>query len=296
MLIELKNEQLSVRIADKGAELQSVYSLLENREYIWQPGADIFDGHAPILFPAAGRIDRSRVLIRGREYPMSMHGFAKDHIFTVQQADSQCALLELTSDPARMQLFPYRFRLQVQYQLESDQLVQTFRVYNDGEDDLFFSFGAHPAFYCPVVLGETADDYLLRFDQPQNTYRIVLEPGTRLCTDQKIPWLQGDREIPLTENFFRDGPILSGGYTADTVTLLSRRSGAGIRMGIQGFPYMTFWGPPQRMPLICVEPWCGLSDFKGTKHVWETKPGSNRLEPHEVFTRCLTFSPILQQS
>ena len=43
--------------------LQSLYSLPEEKEYIWQPGAEIFDGHAPILFPAAGRIDRSRVCL-----------------------------------------------------------------------------------------------------------------------------------------------------------------------------------------------------------------------------------------
>ena len=208
MFIELKNRKLSAQISDKGAELQSFYSLQESREYIWQPGTDVFDGHAPILFPAAGRIDRSRVLIRGKEYPMSMHGFAKDRIFAVKQADPHQALLELASDPELLRVFPYRFRLQVQYQLFPDQLVQTFRVYNDGADDMFFSLGVHPALYCPVILDETAADYVLRFDRPQNTYRIVLEPGTRLCTEQRVPWLQGEREIPLAESFFDGGPIL----------------------------------------------------------------------------------------
>lgn len=292
MILEMKNQRLAVRVSDRGAELQSLYSLPEEKEYIWQPGAEIFDGHAPILFPAAGRIDRSRVFIRGREYPMSMHGFVKDRTFSVMRVEPDSLLLELASDPELRRVFPYAFRLQVEYRLHPDRLEQTFRVYNDGEDDLFFSLGAHPAFYCPVTLGESADDTVIRFDKPQHTYRIGLEPGTRLCTKERYPWLQGETDIPLTEHFFDNGPILSGGYDAEHVTLLSRRSGAGIRMGIRDFPYMTFWGPPQRLSLICLEPWCGLSDFSGGGHVWERKIASNSLEPRGIFIRNLTFSPV----
>ena len=36
-MIELKNEQLSIRIAELGAELQSVEDS-EGREYMWQAG------------------------------------------------------------------------------------------------------------------------------------------------------------------------------------------------------------------------------------------------------------------
>lgn len=171
-------------------------------------------------------------------------------------------------------------------------MIQTFHIYNDGDDAMFFSLGVHPAFYCPVVLGESAEDYVLRFDKPQHTYRIVLEKDTRFCTEEQIPWLQGETDIPLNETFFNDGPIVSGGYDANSIAMVSRSSGAGICMGMKDFPYMTFWGPAHRIPLICLEPWCGLSDYAGSDHVWETKTASNRLEAGSVFTRELTFSPI----
>lgn len=48
-MIELKNEQLAIRIAELGAELQSVEDS-EGREYMWQAG-DEWPRHSPILFP-----------------------------------------------------------------------------------------------------------------------------------------------------------------------------------------------------------------------------------------------------
>ena len=48
-MIELKNEQLTIRVAEKGAELQSVKDS-EGREYMWQAGAE-WPRHSPVLFP-----------------------------------------------------------------------------------------------------------------------------------------------------------------------------------------------------------------------------------------------------
>jgi len=48
-MVELKNEQLTIRVAEKGAELQSVKDN-EGREYMWQAGEQ-WPRHSPILFP-----------------------------------------------------------------------------------------------------------------------------------------------------------------------------------------------------------------------------------------------------
>jgi len=59
---------------------------------------------------------------------------------------------------------------------------------------------------------------------------------------------------------------------------------------MEGFPYITFWGCPHKMHLICIEPWCGLSDFADTDHVWEKKMANNILQAGEVFKRELIFT------
>ena len=49
-MIELKNDELTIRVAEKGAELQSVKDS-EGREYMWQADPQFWPRHSPILFP-----------------------------------------------------------------------------------------------------------------------------------------------------------------------------------------------------------------------------------------------------
>ncbi len=291
MIYQLQNEWLSVRVSSQGAELQSLFGRVWEKEYLWQAAPEAWSGHSLLLFPAAGRISRSRIFVRGKEYPMPMHGFAKDMAFTLVEQTAQSLTLELRDTEETRRMFPYAFLLRVIFTLRGDTLSERFEIRNDGADEMFFSLGAHPGFFCPIVLGESAADYVLAFDRPQTIRKIVLEPNTRLCTQEREVILDNALEIPLRENFFDGGPILSEGYDADWIELRSKKSGHRVRMGIKGFPYMTFWGVPHQMSLICMEPWCGLSDFTGTDHVWETKPASNRILPGAFFIRELLFQP-----
>ncbi len=287
----LQNDCLSVRISSKGAELQSVFSHTFGREYLWQAAPEAWNAHSLLLFPAAGRIDRSRILAGGQEYPLPMHGFAKDMEFTRRERTERFLALELTDTEETRRMFPYPFRLRVEFSLEGDTLTEHFQVFNTGGEEMSFGFGAHPGFFCPIVLGESADDYVLEFDRPQSIHKIVLEPYTRLCTSGREPFLKDASLLPLSEHFFDGGPVLAEGCNASWIQLRSLRSGNRIRMGMEGFPYLTLWGVPHKMSLICIEPWCGLSDFSGTDHIWESKPANQHLAPGEVFSRKLWFQP-----
>ena len=43
------------------------------------------------------------------------------------------------------------------------------------------------------------------------------------------------------------------------------------------------------MSIMCIEPWCGVSDLAGTDHVWETKLGIESVDVGDVFERTMTF-------
>lgn len=60
-------------------------------------------------------------------------------------------------------------------------------------------------------------------------------------------------------------------------------------MGIRNFPYMCLWGVGSKMQILCIEPWCGMSDLTHTDHVWETKLGIEKAEVGETFVRTLTY-------
>jgi predicted dehydrogenase len=99
----------------------------------------------------------------------------------------------------------------------------------------------------------------------------------------------GEREIPLGDHFFDNGPMIFRGLDADTVTLCSDKSGRFLEFGIRGFTDLCLWGVPTRMSIIAVEPWIGTSDRVDTDHVWEHKPGARCVLPGEGDSHTVTF-------
>ena len=286
---ELSNERISIRVCSLGAELQSVYSKELEIEYIWQPGTETFAHHTMLLFPNPGRIAHDRIIVGGKVYPAMMHGFANDMEFSLVEHSGKRILLELTATDYTRQYFPYEFRFQVEFTLDGDKVLQHFYVINEDNKPVYYCLGAHPGFYCPIELGESGNDYSLKFDIPQNLNQMELENHTRLLTGKEIPVLVGETEIPLDEHFFDGGPRLYSNMCANTITLKSKRSGRFMELGIEGFDNLCLWGAPGKMSVICIEPWCGTSDRTDTNHVWEEKPGIRRVEVGQTGKHLLTF-------
>lgn len=289
MIYTLENDNLTVKVSTLGAELQGIYSKSTDKEYIWQPGAETWNTHSILLFPNPGRIAHDRTIIGGRVYPATMHGFAKDMEFAVAEQSGEKLVLELVSNDATRFFLPYEYCFRVSFTLKGDMLYQKLEVENRDNKKIYFSLGAHPGFYCPIELGESGDDYVLRFNKPQNMNKLIAEDATKLLTRDKIPFLKNETDIPLSETFFNDLPRLYGDVDADTITMLSTKSGRFVEMGIKGFPFMCLWGAPSKMSIVSIEPWCGMSDYTDTDHVWETKIGIEFADVGQTFERTLTF-------
>ena len=286
---ELENEKLHIRVCSKGAELQSVYSKQTHLEYIWQPGTETFAHHTMLLFPNPGRIAHDRIIVGGKVYPAMMHGFANDMEFNPVECDDKHILLELGATDYTRRYYPYEFRLQVEFTLQEDKVLQHFYVLNDDEKPVYYCLGAHPGFYCPIELGESGDDYSLVFNRPQMLNQMELENHTRLLTGNYTTCLNNETQIPLDEHFFDNGPRLYGNMCAETLTLLSHKSGRFMELGVEGFDNLCLWGAPGKMSVICIEPWCGTSDRTDTDHIWETKPGVKCVEVGQVNKHLMTF-------
>ena len=285
----LQNQHLTVRVCSKGAELTGLFSKQTGLEYLWQPGGEIWAHSSLLLFPNPGRIAHDRILVEGKAYPAMMHGFASEKEFDLLEQTDTRLLLQLQADDHTRRYFPYEFAFQVELILEGDRLVQNLHVVNRDQKPMHYCLGAHPGFYCPIGLGEPAEDYSLVFDRPQNLFRREMQQNTRLLTGAQTPYLQQQTTIPLHNRFFDNGPMLFGGMDAATVTLRSEKSGRFVEMGIGGFPELCLWGMATQMSIIAIEPWIGTTDRFDTDHVWEKKPGNQRLEAGCRRTHTLTF-------
>lgn len=288
-MYEIKNNKISVRVSETGAELKSIYSRVTDMEYLWQPGYETWPHSSMLLFPNPGRIARGRTVIGGKVYPANMHGFAWDMPFALAEHGDDRLVLELRDNEHTRKYYPYAFCLRVEFTLNDDMLVQSFHVVNEDDKPMYYCLGAHPGFYCPLVPDEKAEDYSLEFDRPQRLNRQELEESTRLLTGNSTVCLNGERHIPLHEHFFDGGPKLFSGMNAKTLTLRSAVSGRFAELGVEDFTDLCLWGVPGRMSLIAVEPWIGTSDRADTDHIWEHKPGIRCVGQRKTNVHTLTF-------
>ncbi|MEO6697641.1 MAG: aldose 1-epimerase family protein, partial [Gammaproteobacteria bacterium] len=86
----LRSSDLSIKVADKGAELQSLKQS-DGLELLWQADPKVWPRHAPHLFPIVGRLPNEILRHEGKNYTLTQHGFARDLNFICEnKSDRQC--------------------------------------------------------------------------------------------------------------------------------------------------------------------------------------------------------------
>jgi len=76
-------------------------------ELIWQAGA-AWPRHAPLLFPIVGRLKNDELRHRGKTYPMTQHGFARDQVFEWRERSAASCSLVLRDSAATRARYPVR--------------------------------------------------------------------------------------------------------------------------------------------------------------------------------------------
>lgn len=70
--------------------------------------------------------------------------------FTVVSQGEASITLAIESDGTTLKKFPFAFRLELSYVLEGRSLTEAWKVINNSGESMYFSFGGHPAFACPL--------------------------------------------------------------------------------------------------------------------------------------------------
>ena len=98
MIYTIKSDLLTVKVNDYGAELVSVVGA-DGYEYLWDAEKHWFH-HAPVLFPACGRIVNDTYTLGGKTYHMGIHGFApKSEFKLLEKTDSSLTMyIEATDE------------------------------------------------------------------------------------------------------------------------------------------------------------------------------------------------------
>jgi len=282
-MIRLSNEKLTVTIAEKGAEIQSILRNDTNLEYMWSGNPEFWGKKSPVLFPIVGGLLGNKYTYNGNEYTLGRHGFARDMNFVVTEQGPDSALFSLIDNEETLKVYPFHFIFSIRYVLEENTLSVTYHVKNTGEDMMYFSVGAHPAFRVPLAEGSAFTDYYLEFNQPETAGRWTLSPGGQI-ESIALPYLSNTQRLPLNKPMFYEDALVFKHLASNKIAIKSDLTVYGLTVQFDGFPYMGIWSA-RDADFVCIEPWCGIADSVNTSGQLSEKEGINALHPGQLFDR-----------
>lgn len=276
----INNGILKVSISRLGAEIKSVQ--LDGEECIWQGDNTYWSSSAPILFPICGSLKDNAYLYGGKRYSLGKHGFAKDMPFDLIYKDSTSLSYQLSFNEQTLAIFPFRFRLIVEYRLDQQTLSINYIIKNNGNEDMSFSIGAHEGYFCK----DGIEDYHLQFEKKEDLISYKVEDG--LLTDNTYIVKKNSNVLPLRYDYFVNDSLIFKHLLSKRVILFNKKRK--ITLQYNDFPYLLIWSMADA-PFVCIEPWHGLPDKQNSTGLLSDKEGILRLAAKESasYTHSITF-------
>jgi galactose mutarotase-like enzyme len=271
--ITLANGDAQVTIALLGAEARGWR--IAGRDLLWPGDPTIWSDISPILYPVVGWTRNGEERVKGRSYPLALHGFARFETFAVEAITPDFARLALSDSARTRAIYPFDFSFALEYRLAADALAIAIEVANPGAEPAPYACGLHPGFRWP--LGQTGrEGAFVRFDRAERPEVPRLAPGG-LIKETKRPIPLQDRDLPLSDDLFAHDALCFLDCASRSLAFVDA-SGASITMEYPGFPHAALWTRPGA-PFLCLETWTGYSDPEGFEGDLFDKPGMRVLEP-----------------
>jgi galactose mutarotase-like enzyme len=283
----ISNDLISITIASKGAELQSLYHKKNQLEYMWSGDPKYWGKHSPVLFPIVGELKDKTYDYKGKAYNLTRHGFARELDFDVTEENESSITFSLHSNKETLEKYPFEFVFSVRYTLIENKLKITFIVRNEGHEKMFFSVGGHPAFKVPLIEGTTYEDYELVFNERETVGRWPISPEG-LIEKQAKTFLNNETTIQLKKELFSSDAIVLKQLKSSSVSILSSKTEHGLKVSFEDFPFLGIW-ETKGGDFVCIEPWCGIADSVDASGNLEEKEGINILEPSNSFDVSYTI-------
>lgn len=282
-MVELKNEMLTIQVAEKGAELQSVKDN-DGKEYMWQAGPQ-WNRHSPILFPIVCSVNNDTYTVDGKDYHLPRHGFARDMMFTVVSLTPEKVTMALHDSEETLKVYPYRFNLAVTYRLEGNKVHVIWHVENTDTKEIHFQIGGHPAFNMPS--GKLEGMIKLDNEEPMDMLKSYADGSVELV---EVP-LEADMGImEINNNFFRADSVKIHKSQTHRAMLIDTNGDPAVTVDYKA-PVCAFWSPyDKQAPFVCIEPWYGIGDPRGFNGEFKDKPMMNHLQPGASFMSKYTIT------
>ena len=279
----LENEFLKVSVADAGAELSSVIDKESGLERVHDANPEVWNRHAPILFPFVGKVVGGVYRIGNEEYEMkTQHGFARDMEFECVKKGEDFVTHRLLPTENTRKCYPFEFELLVTHRLDKENprlLHVEWEVKNQGDTTMYYFIGGHPGFTTVETDPLAKEDYYLEFPGCESIEYFGINMESTFATPQ-------DTKTAALENGFlkfNDDvyiTLLFDRQKFDKVRICRPDKTPYVTMNCKGFTSYGIWAK-KNGNFICLEPWAGRTDDHGFTGTVDEKIGVNMLEAGE---------------
>ena len=249
---------IEFKVHTHGAELQSLTQA--GREYLWQGDPSYWGRRAPILFPIVGQVAGGVFRVKGVEYKMGQHGFARDAEFE-RVGENEYRMVK-----AEHPNYPYLCDLYAKYELKDNALSCQWTVVNTGKEPMHFQIGAHPAFNLPNYKeDDQLHGYFQCLDKNGKPVNPVIKNSVNGGLRHPYPEVKTINSIiPIQTDTFADDAILIEDCQVAAVTLLDKNKKPVLTVSCPQAQAFGLWAPQKPgCPFVCIEPWNGIADPVG---------------------------------
>lgn len=289
---QLENEHVYLEVSAHGAELVRLMGKKTKKEYLFDADPKFWKRHSPVLFPIVGGLKNKQYTYDEKSCPMPQHGFARDMEFALESRTADTLWFSLESDAGTLEKYPFAFRLEIGYQLTGTSLQVLWKVTNRDTKKMYFSIGAHPAFFSSMTLEDGPDtDHIHVGEDLSGSFTCYHISGEGLALVDDTVTLPCD--LPLTADLFARDAIISKDDQASRLALAYPDGREYVTMQFDA-PIFGLWAPCSDAPFVCLEPWhgrCDAADFSGTL---EERAYGNTLAAGEVFNSVYTIGLPLE--
>lgn len=270
---------IKIKSKKQGAELTSIK--FNGKEMLHQ--GEIWNRHAPILFPIVGKLKNNETIINGKTYHMGQHGFARDEEFVELEKNDVEHKYLLESNKETLKMFPFKFQLYVSHKIEENTVITTYEVVNKDEKKMIFGIGGHPAYICDYSSGK----YSIEFQKQENNIKFLkLDNG--LILEKEAKNILENNSIKLNKESFIDDAIIVKNINSNKVYLKENDKKI-LEFDFTGFPYLGMWAKIGA-PFVCIEPWMNTADKVNTNGEMCSKENIITLEKGANFKCCYKVS------
>ena len=180
--------------------------------------------------------------------------------------------------------YPFIFSLEIGYKLEKNNIKVMWKVKNNDTKEMYFSIGAHPAFYCPINDGEEQSQCYIKTDcKNEFTYFKIAEGGVKDTSATYKITVDNKGIFNITKNMFDDDALIVEDNQIHSLSLLDSNKNEYVKVEFD-MPLCGIWSPAKKnAPFICLEPWCGRCDSKDFDGELQDREYGNKLKPSEEF-------------